>query len=301
MSGILVSAEGHVVTSLYNLTNTACLSEPQWRIGRGRIPEDATLTAGIDAIERMRVHMPDGSTPPARLVAWHEGLGVALLKADLEGPAPALLEPAPDSAFVPGRFVLALGSPYGADRLPDPLLTVGVLSKRHADDACLHGPLALMRAPWAGAWQTDAGVTDATCGGAAVDLEGRLLGMLQIWSPLQHGRFSGIAFVEPWPAIEAVLPQMKEGRVYAAGFLGIEWKDVPTGGVPVIGAVLERSAASAAGLAAGDVISAVNGTPTRSVPDVAKILGGLWSGDEIVLTIERGRQRLELRATLGRR
>jgi S1-C subfamily serine protease len=178
---------------------------------------------------------------------------------------------------------------------------VGVLSKKHADGARLHGPFAALRAPWAGAWQTDAGVTDATCGGAALDLQGRLLGMLQIWSPIQHGRFSGIAFVEPWPAIEAVLPQLKEGRVYSAGFLGVEWRDGGASGPAVVGAVLERSAASAAGLAAGDVIAAVNGTPTLSVPDVAQALGGLWSGDEVVLSIERGKQRLELRAILGRR
>ena len=77
------------------------------------------------------------------------------------------------------------GDPSGSKSLIDPLLTMGILSKVHADTAA---------APWRGMWQTDAGAIDGNVGGAAVDLEGRLLGMLTFWDPARHGRNSGIAF-----------------------------------------------------------------------------------------------------------
>ena len=299
-SGFVADADGTVITSLYNLTNTAPLSERAWLAGQ-KVPENARVETGLDAIEAITVHLPGGAKAEATLLAYHEGLCIAVLKMKGEG-HPAPLEPAPDASYTAGRFVLALGNPYGADRLPDPLLTVGMLSKRHADQAILHGPMRGLRAPWAGQWQTDAGATDGNCGGAVVDLRGRLIGMLNIWSPTQHGRNSGIAFIVPWTAIASVLGPMKEGRLYGRPLVGVRWEskqsmDEP----PTVAEVVDGSAAARVGLQKGDTILEIDGKRVDTIGDVANILRNHWSGDELILSIRRGGETIDVRIVLGKR
>lgn len=299
VSGVLISDDGFILTSLYNLANLTSLVMP----GLGpRLPENARVQAGIKGIESIDVYLADGDTAPAKLVARHEGLGIALLKAELATPDAttaatnpaglAAATPAPNEAFAPGRFVLVLGNPFGAKRLDDPLLTVGVLSKQHIDES---------DDPWAGQWQTDAGVTDANAGGAAVDLRGRLLGITTIWSSTQHGRNSGIGFVVPWTQIEPVLGELKRGRDFRPPFFGITWE--PEGGrlSTTLGSVMEGSAAAKAGLQKGDRIVALDGTKVDNPMGIKKLLRGKWSGDEIVLTIRRAGKEMELPLTLGAR
>src|SRR5690606_36821227 len=123
------------------------------------------------------------------------GIGVFALDA-ADGPFPPPLPPADEAALRRGRFVLALGNPYGAARPSQPLLTMGVLGKVHHESSA---------APWRGQWQTDAAVLDVNAGGPAIDVEGRLLGLLHLWHPACHGRGSGIGFVVPRTDVEAAL------------------------------------------------------------------------------------------------
>lgn len=369
VSGMIVSQDGHVLTSLYNLTNVFAL-------GSGRplpqgAPEALKPEHLLAAIRGIKVWLPDGSFSWARLVARHDGLGIALLQLVAEKPAPpaepAASEPAdgetkkdgeskdaepkdaepkdddtndggasedeakpsegdapasgddpgsptsdtpdpspvtpakprtyavkplpvvPQDFYTAGRFVVAAGHPFGGKRLPDPLVAFGVLSKQHALDATDR---------WAGAWQTDASLTDATCGGAAVDLEGRMIGMLQLWAPSRHGRNSGIGFIVPWLQIEEVLPDLMQGRDFRAPFLGIEWAQ-GADAVLTIGRVIPGTAAAKAGLAKGDVIVAMDGVAMDTLQQAGVFLRRKWSGDRITITVERGADVLELEAVLG--
>lgn len=301
VSGVVVSPKGHVLTSLYNLTNLGELSEPAWRLGLARLPEEAGLEGGLDAIESVQAHLADGRSGPASLVAWHEGLGLALFKAEIEGgPAPTL-EPAPAAGFEAGRFALALGNPFGSARLPDPLLTVGILSKEHSADLRLPGQLSALKAPWAGMWQTDAGLADTNCGGAVVDLTGRLLGVAQVWTPSQHGRASGVGFVVPWSRIAPVLGALQAGRTFARALLGVTWVDADPLAPPVIATVIEGSSAARAGLQPGDRIQSIDGVALGAVGEAAERLRERWSGDEVTLGVDRGGRRLEVPVRLGRR
>jgi S1-C subfamily serine protease len=291
VSGVLIAEEGWILTSLYNLANLATLIHG----GRWKAPDNAKVKAGLEGIESITVHLPGGRKAEAAVVSRHEGFGIALLKADL-GEADAsplrLLQPAPEDAYVPGRFVLALGNPFGAKRLDDPFLTVGILSKRHAETT---------PSPWAGQWQTDAGSTDANCGGAAIDVEGRLLGVMTIWSATQHGRNSGIGFIVPWTQIQPVLGEMKRGRTFQAPFMGVMWTLLESGLSTVLDQVVEDSPAAKAGLKKGDEIVAIDGEPVADPGDVRTRLRGRWSGDTLMLTVKRGAETLQLELVLGAR
>jgi serine protease Do len=294
VSGLLVEEDGWILTSLYNLTNTATLVTPGWKP-----PAEAELEAGLRAIQKVTVHVEGGGRTEARLIAHDSRLGVALLKADLAalaGGDPELtravkpLPVAPPETYVEGRLVLALGKPFGANRNPDPLLTFGILSKRHADS---------VQDPWRGQWQTDAGATDANVGGAVVDLHGRLLGMLQIWTPTRHGRNSGIGFVVTGDRIAASLPALKEGRSLERGFLGVVWAEGSD--EAAIGQVSPDSPAAAAGLRPGDRIIGVDGASTPKVGDVVGRLLARWAGERVVLRIARGSEELDVEVELRAR
>jgi S1-C subfamily serine protease len=290
VSGVLISEDGWIVTSLYNLANIATLVFG----GRWKAPDNAKVQAGIDDIEAITVHLPAGRQASAKVVSRHEGLGVALLKAEMpEGaPTPRVLVPAPAEAYQAGRFVLVLGNPFGAARLEHPLLTVGILSKQHTETT---------PDPWAGQWQTDAGVTDANCGGAAVDVEGRLFGVASIWSSSQHGRNSGIGFVIPWTQIEPALGELKRGRTFRAPFMGVMWKLAGGTVTTVLEQVVPGSAAEQAGLKPGDEITSIDGEPVATADDIRRRLAGRWSGDTLALTVRRGDETLQVQLTLGAR
>lgn len=303
ISGIVVSPEGHVLTSLYNLTNSGVLQIPGWDTAA---PRPARLRVGLEQIQKLTVHAADGTAAPYELSSYHESYGLALLapsgsdaeKAAIKG-AVRVIEPVAADDFAAGRYVLALGNPFGATRTERPLLTVGILSKRHDDDA---------EEAWRGNWQTDAALTDGNCGGAAVDIEGRLYGMLAIWNPLRHGRAAGIGFVVPWARIESVLPELLRGRTFARPFLGVSWKPTvgPDGkprytGAATIQETVAGAPAAEAGLLAEDVIEAVDGTDTPTIDAVGRMLKGKLSGDVITLRIRRGEEKVELKLTLGAR
>lgn len=298
VSGVLVSEDGFILTSLYNLANLVSLVNP----GLRSLPENARVQAGVAGIESINVFLPGGDTAPVKIIARHEGLGIVLLKAELgsgdgttasaqlEGLVPAT--PAPTKAFEPGRFVLALGNPFGENRLEDPLLTVGVLSKQH---------VATSDKPWAGQWQTDAGITDANAGGAAVDLRGRLLGITTIWSSTQHGRNSGIGFIVPWTQIEPVLGEMKRGREFRPPLFGLEWVRVAGRPTLSVSKVSPGSAAEKAGVKAGDSVVGMGDARFESLLDFMKAMKGRWSGDQVVLVVKRDGKELQLPVTLGAR
>lgn len=300
VSGILVNNQGEVITSIYNLGNTLGIVHGL----PGNAPPEAKLSHGLAQITKITVHMPDGRAAEAELVGRHDGLGVALLK--LKAPevkegaeasedqreyAFKTLQPVDESFYEAGRMVLSIANPFGKERSPDPLLTYGILSKQHAPDGADR---------WAGQWQTDCSGTDATAGGAIVDLRGRLVGMHHVWDPGRHGRNSGISFVVPWTQIEKVLPGLREGRVFSPPFVGVRWKPDPEAGLLVISVVADGPAAKA-GLKVNDVVLTIDGKEIDGMESVPGLLRGKWSGDTVAFGVKRGDEELTLQVVLGSR
>ncbi len=285
-SAVAVSDDGWLVTSLYNLTNVLGMFSVSVSLG---LKKEAKVATGLESITKFTACFPDGASGEAKLVAIHEGLGIAVLKAAVSGRRP--VPPAAASAYAPGRFLVPVANPFGAAREPDPLVNFGVVSKRHPDD---------LQEPWRGQIQTDAGGTDGNCGSAVVDLEGRLVGVMTLWLPIQHGRNSGVAFVVPWDRIERALPAMKQGRNFKLPRVGVEW---PSDGatVPKIGAVAKDGPAEKAGMLAGDVVLGIGGVVVRSVGECTKLFVGRYAGDRVPITVSRGGQVIVLDVELGSR
>lgn len=290
VSGILLADRRHVVTCLYDLVNIAELIDPGVE---AILPETARLQAGWDAITALHVVLPGGAVAPAKLVGRSERDNLALLALEQEAPQDAVVaEPTPEDDLVAGRFVVAVGCPFGRSRGPDPLLTIGLISKRHAwgsTDA------------WAGHFQTDAGITDGNAGGLAVDLEGRWIGMLSLWSPLRHGRNSGIGFILPAARVLDVARAVLAGR--KPPFLGVSWGyDAERKGM-VVSEVVADGPSAKAGVQKDDVIVRIAGEDVSSQEVAFGAVRTRWSGDVVELGVIRGKNStpIPLAVTLGER
>ena len=170
------------------------------------------------------------------------------------------------------------------------------MSKRHEDD---------LEDPWRGQIQTDAAGTDGNCGGAIVDFDGKLVGILTLWDPIKHGRNSGVAFVVPWDKIQLVLLSMKDGRSYRIPRIGVQWpapnKRLDPEAAPKIESVVKDGPAEKAGMLAGDLLVKVGDAAVKSIAECTKALRGYYAGDRVAFTVSRGGQAIVFDVELGAR
>ena len=82
------------------------------------------------------------------------------------------------------------------------------------------------------------------------------------------------------------------------GWLGVTLGDGEAG--RGITSVMSRSAASRAGLRAGDLVLSIDGVEMKSMEQIVRTIGGHSPGDTISLQVTRGGEDLELSATLGK-
>jgi serine protease Do len=86
-----------------------------------------------------------------------------------------------------------------------------------------------------------------------------------------------------------------------SGYLGVALLPAEEGEGAKIDRVEENSAAAKAGLEKNDVVLAVGSKPVKDVDEFIAVVGGHKPGDVITLTIRRGDEEKEVKATLGRR
>lgn len=228
----------------------------------------------------------------ARIVATDQTRMVTLLKIDAADlPTPEVL---PKSAIQIGQWTAALGRALDANVNRAPSMSVGVVS-------------ALNRITGK-AIQTDAKISPTNYGGPLVDLDGRVMGLLVPAAPRGETETagvewydSGIGFAIPLEDIQAVLPKLKQGRDLRRGILGVTAKSTDHFGAPVeIGAVAPDSAAAKAGLLPGDVVVSLDNVPIANQNQMQQVLGPKYEGDEIQLTIRRGKDERKFeKITLG--
>ncbi|MEP7292939.1 MAG: PDZ domain-containing protein [Chloroflexota bacterium] len=109
---------------------------------------------------------------------------------------------------------------------------------------------------------------------------------------------TGAATMEaPMTATEAAAADSNAPMAEAHPFLGVRIED-GADGVSVV-EVLDGSAAADAGLQAGDVITAINGTDTATVADVTSAVRALAVGDAVSIDFTRAGETMNVSATLG--
>lgn len=194
-----------------------------------------------------------------------------------------------------GDPVLAIGAPYGLEQTA----TQGIVS---AKGRSLPGDSVV---PFI---QTDAAVNPGNSGGPLFDGSGAVVGInAQIYS--QSGGFQGLSFAIPIQVALKVKDQIVATGQARHGRLGVTVQDVnqaladsfglPTPSGALVSQVSPGSAAAAAGLKPGDVITEVNGEAVTQAGNLSSLIGLSAPGDTVKLKVWREREAQTLQAKLG--
>ncbi|MEV5408040.1 trypsin-like peptidase domain-containing protein [Thermopolyspora sp. NPDC052614] len=263
-SGVVYDNDGHIVTNAHVVGNSKTFQ--------------VTLATG-------------GSPRTARLVASFPLGDLAVIKVDnASGLAPATFGDSSKSKV--GQIVLAMGNPLGFSGS----VTNGIIS---ATGRTITEPQE-QGSPGAtitNAIQTSAAINPGNSGGALVNLAGEVIGIptLAATDPqLGGGAAEGIGFAIPSNTAKDVADQIiKNGQVVNTrrAALGVRvntvvGRDNQPAGVGVFEAVPGGPAAKA-GIRAGDIITAVNGTPTPTSQALLEVLATLKPGDRVKVDVRR--------------
>lgn len=298
-TGFVIDKEGHIVTNYH-------------------VASDAT---------ELEVHFPSGLKVYGTLIGTDLDSDLAVIKVDVD---PAMLVPltlGDSNAIKVGQTVVAIGNPYGLSGT----MTVGIVSARGR-------VLDSMRQTEAGTYyssgdtiQTDALINPGNSGGPLLNLNGEVIGVNRA---IQTAGLSitggavntGIGFAISSNTVRKVVPSLIENGSYAYPYLGlssysnaslamIEMLNLPQSTGAYVASVVTGGPADQAGIKGGtqptsvqglskggDLIVAVDGIEIKDFSELMSYLVLNTSvGDEIVLTVIRSGQTMDIPVILGQR
>jgi putative serine protease PepD len=241
----------------------------------------------VDGASSVTVKFSDGSTAKGTIVGTDIKTDLAVVHVDVSSSKLVPLALGDSSAVQLGDPVLAIGNPFGLDGT----VTSGIVS---ALDRQIDAPDGT---PIEGAIQTDAAINHGNSGGPLLDMQGRVIGITsQIQS--ESGGNEGVGFAIPSNTVRSIVSQLIASGSAQHALLGIIPTDAAGGGARVR-SVESGTAAKAAGVQAGDVITAVDGVDVPTAAKLRSIISSHKPGDRITLTIKRNGTTRTLQATLG--
>lgn len=261
------------------------------------ISEDGYLVTNnhvVDGGSAFTVVMNNGDELDARLVGKDERTDLAVLKVD-DSRKFTYVDFADDNQVRVGDWVVAVGNPFGLGGT----VTAGIVSARGRD---------IGAGPYDDFIQIDAAVNRGNSGGPAFNLRGEVVGInTAIFSP--SGGSVGIAFAIPAStAKDVVRDLMAKGQV-SRGWIGVQIQPVTKeiadslGLAQAKGAIVSEPQADgpaiAAGIKAGDVITAVNGANVDSPRELARRIGAFQPGSSVDIKLWRNGKEETVKLTLG--
>lgn len=213
-----------------------------------------------------------------RLRAEVVGLDVAADLALLDVHRPITAAPVASTGIGVGESVYAMGADPSGHATP--WVTRGIVASTDGLVARTAGP------QMAGLLVTDALVDTNSAGGALVDADGGVIGILL--SPVE-GRREGLAL--PISFAAEIARRLRTNGEADHGWLGLHGIDTSDG--PIVGEVVAHGPAERAGVHFGDLILSVDGRSVASMAEVTAVVRRHWPREVVELRVRRGKTDLE--------
>ncbi|MGX0876702.1 serine protease DegQ [Roseovarius sp. MBR-154] len=249
----------------------------------------------IENGDEIRVTLRDNRTYEAELIGRDPATDIAVLRIDANNLTEVPIGDS-ETLFV-GDFVVAIGNPFGLGQT----VTSGIVSALGRSGINPEGYEDFI--------QTDASINPGNSGGALITLDGNLVGINTAIIAPNGGGNVGIGFAVPINMALSVMDQLVEFGEVQRGRLGVMIQDLTPDLSEALGVDAETGAivssvepgtpADDAGLAAGDVIVAVDGEGVDGSADLRQRIGLRRPGDEVEIAYVRDGERLVTQVALA--
>jgi serine protease Do len=241
----------------------------------------------VDHATSVEVKTDDGKTFTAKVVGTDPKTDLALIKVD--GKTDFTFVNFEDQQARVGDWVVAVGNPYGLGGT----VTAGIVSASGRD---------IGSGPYDDYLQIDAPINKGNSGGPTFDMNGNVIGVnTAIYSP--SGGSIGIGFDVPAQTAKLVIAQLKDKGAVTRGYIGVQVQPVTqeiadslglkTASGALVAEPQSDGPAAKAGVEAGDVITAVNGTAVKDSRDLARQISTMAPGASAKLDVlHRGEQKV---------
>ena len=254
-TGIVLSADGYLITNHHVIENAQVIA----------------------------VQTSDDRQFQASIIGSDEASDLAVLKVDATDLQPA--EFGDSGKLAVGDRVVAIGDPLGAQLRGT--MTSGIVSAINRDLTVNDRVMSLI--------QTDASINNGNSGGALINEYGQVVGITS--AKLSGNAFGsatveGMGFAIPINTAKDIVDEIiQNGYVSGRPSIGITGRNVSSqdgsiSGVQVY-SIDSRAKAASEGLKVGDVITAVNGTPTPTMDEVNTVKADKKAGDKLTLSVYR--------------
>ncbi len=234
-----------------------------------------------------------GKTHAAKVVSSVPDFDVALLMIPEDLP---VVEPCQKDKVRVGRIVFSVGTPY---ELPFSV-SLGVISSLNRG--------RLNFSAYEDFLQTDAAINPGSSGGPLCDLDGKLVGINTAQFSLKSGS-NGINFAVPVYLLQPIIDKMIQKRTDIATYLGVSARpenldDLRKAGLDnargvVIYKVQKGSPAYKAGVRAGDILVAIDGSEIASPFELRALVLVREPGDTLRFSVIREGKPVEIAVVLS--
>jgi serine protease Do len=243
----------------------------------------------VEDADEVKVTFSDGKTVKGKVVGTDPKSDLAVVKVD--GVSVKAAKLGDSDRMQVGEWVIAIGNPFGLDHT----VTVGVLSAKNRS--------GFQTGHYEDFLQTDASINPGNSGGPLVNLDGEVVGI----NTMIAGIGTGIGFAVPSSMARPIADQLIGGGKVRRPYLGIVMQDVTPeiakglGKAPekgaLVGEVQPGSPADKAGVKAGDVVIAVDGSPVDGSKAVQRDVLSKKIGQRVSLEIWRDGKQQTIAAT----
>jgi len=266
-SGFIISADGYILTNFH------------------------VVETGYNHGVPITVHLHDGSYYTAAIIGYDADSDVAVIKIDAAGLHPATI--GNSDAIRVGQRVYAVGNPFGELVYT---MTEGIISALDR--------VVTVDGRSINTFQLSAAVNSGNSGGPVYDTNGEVIGIVTV--KFMGNAVEGIGFAIPInDAIEIASELIETGFISGRARIGITGRTVDRAvseffswaeGAYVL-EIAPGSAAVAAGLQIGDVITHLGGDRVHSINELIMVLRRFRADETTVITVRRAGQDIELEIT----